>query len=541
MKKFLALLLCAVMIVPMFSGALAEEKELRTVTILAGAQTEPYLTAEYADYEAGKYFDKVIAELGLKIEIEGVDDSSFSDVVSSRIAAGVDLPDVIGSGWWEFDAMSWAENGMILPVSDLLAEYDPENHILDFYNKYCPGAVGANTAPDGKMYWFSYLNNITYIDPETGNVLPQENARTTMIRKDWLDKAGIEWKDFYTPEELYNIMVKFQEVDVNGNGVKDEVLNLPFDSFQNGVAKAFGLSMRTLAGYGEDNVVFSNFYHENFDDYITYMQKMYNEGYIDSGVLGTSVLDNEILTENKAAVTFGYAHWEGLEKLIADENALYVPFFLDADAGADGFSTQGDLTSGTYCKYVVTKACKDPQAVVDLFKYLYTQEHSLLNYWGLEGIGYELDEKGVVVPIPWPENYDPYVVYGTNDAGLTPNALPSMRTFSMYKEAVPAGLDAKAVPKYEFLDRYRSEYLAKCWYEPTFEELAIASDEEKEVLDDITEQLNTYASELLVDLILGRKSLDDMDKYRGEMEQLGIKEYMEVIQAQRIRFVESGK
>ena len=147
-------------------------------------------------------------------------------------------------------------------------------------------------------------------------------------------------------------------------------------------------------------------------------------------------------------------------------------------------------------------------------------------------LGYELDENGVVVPIPWPENYDPYVVYGTNDAGLTPNALPSMRTFSMYKEAVP---------KYEFLARYRGEYLDKCWYEPTFEELAIASDDEKEIIDDVGEQLSTYASELLVDLILGRKSLDDMDTYRSELEQIGLKEYMEVVQAQRTRFVEASK
>ena len=233
MKKFISLLLCMIMVSSLFCCALGEEQELRTITILAGAQTEPYLTAKYADYEAGKLFDEELAKLGLRIEIEGVDDSAFEDVVNSRMAAGVDLPDIIGSGWWDFDALAWGQNGMIIPVSDLLAEYDPENKILDFYNEYCPGSVGSNTAPDGKMYWFSYLNNITYVDPETGDLLPQENARTTMIRKDWLDKVGVEWKDFYTPDELYDILVKFQEADVNGNGVKDEVLNVPFDSFQN--------------------------------------------------------------------------------------------------------------------------------------------------------------------------------------------------------------------------------------------------------------------------------------------------------------------
>ena len=126
MKRLVAICLCLLLSCSVMgvAGAETQPQELRTVTILATGAYEPWLTAEYNNFESGKLFDEAIAKLGLRIEIEGIEDASFMDVVNSRIAAGVDLPDIIGSSWNTFDAVNWAKNGMILSVSDLLAQYD---------------------------------------------------------------------------------------------------------------------------------------------------------------------------------------------------------------------------------------------------------------------------------------------------------------------------------------------------------------------------------------------------------------------------------
>lgn len=106
MKRFLALTLCLLMVLPL-CPALAEEQELTVITILCHAETEPWLTAEYANFEVGRVFDQILAErYGLKLELEGIDNSVFVDVVNSRVAAGVDLPDIISAGWDSFDAIS---------------------------------------------------------------------------------------------------------------------------------------------------------------------------------------------------------------------------------------------------------------------------------------------------------------------------------------------------------------------------------------------------------------------------------------------------
>lgn len=49
----------------------------------------------------------------------------------------------------------------------------------------------------------------------------------------------------------------------------------------------------------------------------------------------------------------------------------------------------------------------------------------------------------------------------------------------------------------------------------------LTTDEEQETLNEITNTLETYAKELLVDLILGNKSLDDLATYQAELEKLG--------------------
>ena len=66
---------------------------------------------------------------------------------------------------------------------------------------------------------------------------------------------------------------------------------------------------------------------------------------------------------------------------------------------------------------------------------------------------------------------------------------------------------------------------------------AIATPEEAAVISEYSTTLSTYCGELLTDLILGRKSLDDLDTYIEEMNELGMQEYLAARQAQRDRAV----
>ena len=543
MKRILAFALCLLLALSV-CPAMAQEQELTPITILCHAETEPWLTAEYANFEVGKVFDEILAErFGLKIVVEGIENNSFVDVVNSRVAAGVELPDIISAGWDWFDAVNWAKNGMLLAVSDLIEQYDTDGSILAYYNDHCPGAVGATTAPDGKMYWFSYLSGRDFYDPETNEVIPFSSPRTLSIRKDWLDKIGVEYKYTYTPDELHDILAAFRAQDVNGNGMPDEVINVGINSFWNGIAQGFDLSHQLLCGYDTENKVYSNFYHENFNAYIEYMQKLYAEDLIDTAILtDNGTFDNAIQTENRASINMGYADYEGFERNCSDPNALYLPTWIDLDGLENGFHAIDDPKVNTYSQYMVTSATKNPEAVMKLFDFVYTDEYAALAAYGIEGLGYTVSDNGIYIPAVIPgdaDTYDPR--YGLAWTNFSIMALPNMRTLPEYRvlkqEDVTDLTRAKQNAYYDWLYTLLPNAEIEC----AFDQIAIATDEEAETIGRIEEQLNTYAEELVVDLILGRKSLDDMETYRGELEKLGLQEYMSIKQARRDRYVASNK
>ena len=82
---------------------------------------------------------------------------------------------------------------------------------------------------DGSLYWLTHVTRGEYDGTEAGATM------CFMIRKDWADKLGKELPT--TTDELFDLLVAFQENDMNGNGEKDKVISVKLDSFQTGIAQ----------------------------------------------------------------------------------------------------------------------------------------------------------------------------------------------------------------------------------------------------------------------------------------------------------------
>ena len=67
--------------------------------------------------------------------------------------------------------------------------------------------------------------------------------------------------------------------------------------------------------------------------------------------------------------------------------------------------------------------------------------------------------------------------------------------------------------------------------------LALPTTEEMEKIGEIENVLTTYMAELLTDLVLGNRSIDDLPACLEELESLGLTDYLEIMQARRDRFV----
>ena len=472
-------------------AAEGEAQDLTTIRILCNNDySETQKVKDWEDWPVSEVFIKTLEEMGIRLELECIDSSSLGDVIRTRMASGVDMPDIVVSLWsgiTEAEILDWAENDLIYCVSDLLEEYDKDGSVKAFYDKYVPSAWNSNTALDGKLYWFSYLYGPSKrIEQESGTEYTSLGAYTLSVRQDWAEAVGEELQDVYTPEALRDLLKKMNEQDVNGNGVSDEVLNINISGFENGIATAYGLTPYLLGGYyNSDNKVFCNFYHENFPAYIEYMKSLYDCGVYDT----IAMADGDSLTsENKAS----YGQW------------------------------------------LIPKSCDKVEAVMRLMDYVYTDEYAVICQLGLEGTGHEIDENGNYVT-KWIEgDRDSNSLRGT---GLALYALPSIYVYPAVAPIYDEEKDLPyIIPKNIWHYKLCTEYFPNMDYS-TGHQLAMASEEEVAVIERTENVLSTYASELLTDLILGNKSLNNLPEYQKEMEELGLLEYLNVMQARRNRIL----
>lgn len=513
------------------------EKELTTVKILckndfsADIKTENWETAN----ASCEVLIADLEEIGIRLELECIDNESFENVVNTRMASGQDLPDLIAYTWMsdaETKIVEWGESGLVYSINDLLDQYDEDGSIKTFYDEKTPGVWEQNMTEDGTVYWFSYLwNEGTVVDQETGEEYTYASPRVLSIREDWVEAVGEEMKDVYTPDELLALLKKMRENDANGNGVEDEVLSINIESFDNGIATAFGLSSNLLGGYFEnENKVFSNFYHENFPAYIEYMSTLYESGLYDTARLtGT---DTQLISEDRAAGAFDYLSWDYEAALpgIEEGKTYYSPIIIDQDGDYEnGFPVYMDTVDALgYCNYFVPTGCENPEALIRLMDYVYTDRYAVLCRLGLEGEGYEIDENGNYV------TKDETKSLFQASVGLY--ALPAVRitplVVSRDNDQLAPYMQEKEKKRIEFgMERYP---LAD-QVEITPQALAMATEEENTFLSEKVEMLETYANELLVDLILGNKSIDNLPEYQAELEKLGLNEYLDIMQARRDR------
>ena len=549
MKKLMSLLVCLAMLLALIPAiSVAEDTDLRVVRILAINDYDATVkTADWMNYEVSQVLIDALAERGIAIEIEAVDRPSFDNIVRTRMAVQTDLPDLVSaafSGISAQEVLDWADAGLVMNVTELLEKYDDDGSIMEYYETYCPGARSSNAALDGNLYWFSYLAAPQQYNKETGEkyVPGWMNGHTPSIRWDWLQKIDAEYKYVYSPEELIDLLVAFQENDVNGNGQRDEVLNVKIDSFANGMATAFGLHTGLVAAYNSDNVVTSNFANPNFPAYIEFLKQCYDLGLYDTASLTAfNQLTDELITSNRAAVVHCYSGWVDYEPQIDDPDAAYAPFILDEDGDpTTGYTYTPDFNFGTYNYYFIPSTCEDPERVVDLMDYVYTNEYAMLDMWGREGINYELDEYGIPVNILTGvdmsdlENLHKYARFFM-PAGLY--GLPAINTTSGYSGIVDYTQEDWVVRKSEFnvyLNNDIRPYMNIIYMGTQY---AMSQPEEAERLDEISTELETYCSELLTGLVLGSNSLDQMDAYLDEMNALGLQDYIDIQQARRDRFL----
>lgn len=338
------------------------------------------------------------------------------------------------AGGEEFEAiMPWSpalvqeliDANRVVPLDDLLPTIAPSA-----YDNFTDEEwEGIRAQQGGQIYYLPQLS-------------PTVTVRAGFIRKDWLDRVGLDVPT--TQEELLEVYRAFKAQDANGNGdpndeipVSGRVLFRWFDDLFN----MYGVSMyegHPQWTWSEEKGIFeSEQVSDQMFEAIKWLNQLYEEGLMDIAMPAQENADwsakiaddrvghyfhliNEI--PNKSAFAFeeggdptGLSHWAVLP---------HPPVVEGYGQQSYIFPRAGDP------RFMILTDARDPEAIMELVEWGSSEEGRLYSVLGLEGVNWRRNDDGTIDAFnpPPPAKYQ----YGIG-FGDAPDELVAMQTFGELK------------------------------------------------------------------------------------------------------------
>ncbi|MDD3334921.1 MAG: extracellular solute-binding protein [Eubacteriales bacterium] len=525
MKKWLSMLLVAVMALSLVSAG-AEEYTLPfgnydtdTLTIACGDNY--YAAASYA--EPLEVLESIEKTTGVQIAWDVTVPSQYDEVMRVRLAAGVDLPDIVqipGSYGNKGEVFSYASQGILIPLEDLIKQYAPNLSKLIW--EEMPELGEALTAPDGHIY------HIAQNFDGTNKVA----SKGLLLRTDWLTALNLEVPT--TADEWYTVLKAFKEQDPNGNGQADEI---PLTAFGSNplseygyLGTAFGLAAPVAKYIDVDGAAVCQYDLPGFKDFLTFLNKLYTEGLMDPQyTLGDESKMNALCSKDLVGCSAHYADiaelWEGTAKQAGNPNSAAAEYHMVCSPKAeDGTEIRLLARALTGFCYGVTRDCKNPELAVKWLDYIYANpEGRDTMLYGLEGLTYTVNADGS-------KTWTDFVA--KNPDGL--NVASALRSVG----AFPAQFSNRTLDfgKMLYSQRAAEESEAVVQYQILPFPQVMGTEEELDEIASLSADIDTYESEMIQNFITGQTSLDGFDSFRETVRGMGGDDLTNIYQAQLDRY-----
>ena len=607
--RILALLLALFMLIALFAGCAADEgktddkkddsastgndastddkkddpaeTEKPHIEYLGAQGSSSTATAQEAkDKEFGTYvrlMEIVTDEYNLDYAWSTVDTEAYLTTLSGLIAAN-DLPDVFNSR--EILDDSTLNNlilaGRLAAIDDIL-EYS-DGSAKQYYNTegemlYLKAFA---TVSDGNWYYVPLANttassfdysNSKYHTRANGQI---HGAYSVCVRQDWLDKLGLAMPT--TTDEFYDMLVAFQENDVNGSGAAEEryIGNLGSNFQTSGVGQWFGLPYTDFVEDPHSGVIEVACLTDGYKEFCDYMAKLYSSNFV--YVEGTHPWGNATPIGANEVAAIGMMpgnlqFWE-----TGDPASMYYPMPIVKAVEDVEPRLLIQESQAPFVGFSFDVGC-DYQGAAILMDFLCCKEAYMLFKHGVEGKAYEWNDDGSITNLVIDNEDELY----SNGAGQTywinQNAFPMCGgghanmwgvVQNVYDDA-QAALDAGEPYSQDFTTR--EEWLAKYqairtvpddavhgaelmfkyiieqgedFYHPTayYSYTTMATPEEAEVIATYGTELKTYLMEMTTSMITGAKSTDTIDEQvQFAYDNLGFQEYINAMQSRVNRYL----
>ncbi|NOU65614.1 extracellular solute-binding protein [Paenibacillus sp. LMG 31461] len=292
----------------------------------------------------------------------------YGEQVRIKFASG-DIPDVVGGWGINYELL---QNEQIIPLNDYIDKYGPNLKKAISQAAWDEVTTGGKimAIPEGQLG-----NNVLY------------------VRKDWMDKVGIATPP-QTPDELLTMLRAFRDKDPNGNGKKDEMPISGREKFSwvDNVMTMFGVDAfnRVLVN-GE---VVPSVISPNMKQALGFFRTLVEEKLIDSEFLTNkrNVWEQKIQNNLVGAwVHTPSLAWDWQDKLNKSLPGIGANVIAIQTPKAPGVESSGTSVRASNKSFMVTKAAKDPAAIVKMFDWLVSLEGQEFVNFGIPNVTYKKD------------------------------------------------------------------------------------------------------------------------------------------------------
>jgi putative aldouronate transport system substrate-binding protein len=336
--------------------------------------------------ESNRWLDAYSEKLGINVTYDwtvkgGYTDDTYRQKMNLTLSSG-DLPDVI-----KVDATTLKQLALSGEIEDLTEIWD--EYAADFTKETFAGegdSVLNSAKVDGKLMAI----------PEMDSSL--ESTQYIWIRKDWLDKLGLEAPR--SMQDLLEISKAFATMDPDGNGEDDTFgLTLTKDFYS-----GWGGSEGFFAGYHaypnmwveKDGKLEFGSIQPEVKDALLALSEMYKNGEIDKefGIKDGSIVA-ETVASGKAGINFG-EQWNPMYPLISnynnDENADWRAYPL---VSIDDEPAKVPLRFRTQLYYAVRKGFEYPEVPLKMVNEFLETNWGKDSEFGYYYMPQEIDNAGV--------------------------------------------------------------------------------------------------------------------------------------------------
>ena len=416
------------------------------------------------------------------------------------------------------------EDGIILNLEDLVKEYAPNywyylNQDIDTLATLYTD--GGNLPTIATLYKSAGAENAGYV-----------------IRKDWLDALNMDVPKTYNEFEAYveacNSTYDTQGIYFNSTGL-DGLFAFGFDCGAGSMTgPTGGLSYRVV-----DGTVEASYQTDAFRAYLEQAATWYEKGliYRDFYLYGMDDTEDQMFCSGQLAANIGRCTSYDLFNSYTDAgySAVYAPMNPVKLHAEDEIHYSG--TTGSLIKkqdtWSITETCEQPELVMELVNYLFSEEGQLLFNWGVEGEAYTLNADGepeyTDMMINDPDN--PYLVtaylYASNTASeYAPSVMDVSKQYYSFDDTAWAAyemyLDDGADGSYNYPDG------------------AVLTADELTESAPISSDVETYVDTQILSFVTGQTALTDesWDAFQKQLSDMGIVRVVELKQAAYDRYAD---